>query len=509
MRQKTYYNENEIVTDLYTYGKEWQLESGIEYKGLYHTYISTGEVYTNPIWNPAISKRLVKYQITTNPQTISYKKLKPDLNVRYIIPNKIYPEPTREDILKTYFIRYFIKKQNESKIIEIDKSQYELWLNKKIDPIMYTAISFNWYIAGPKNKTTKNGITILGVIEQNRKQLILADTKVPGILAEFKNNYLQFYTDTDFIIPDDINSISAKEKRINETTSTPELKLSFISLVKEKYIFDSKLGYNSISINPKTYYVRNGYIVENNINTDGYLLELSDPYVGTIENEKNETILYSNYKAAKGTSFKFTPTNNLPTLRKTFIKVTCLTTNKIKFINLTVDQGSLPYNIGIPSSDTGDAGILQPNGQPASNELILQIRKTIFIEVIPNSYSISTKNNNSIYIRPITKHKDLSGNIVQNDNITAYYTFELSNNRLGKMIHEFSGRTAQDLGNNTSLFVAPSIEFKPNITTTDDVTGKIEISSLPLSSITFISIPISLKSEGTSGETKPKDEQSV
>ena len=35
-RIKTYYNDSEIVTDLYTFGKEWQLQNGAEYIGLYH-----------------------------------------------------------------------------------------------------------------------------------------------------------------------------------------------------------------------------------------------------------------------------------------------------------------------------------------------------------------------------------------------------------------------------------------------------------------------------------------
>ena len=247
------YNDSEIVTDLYTFGKEWQLQDGTEYIGLYHKYTSTGEVYTNPIWNVSLSKQLTKYQETKNNKTVPYKKLKPNLNVNYIVPTEIYPEPTNEDIAKTYFIRYFIKKQNESEIIEIDKTQYDLWVDAKIDPIMYTAVSVKWFISGPRDNTidTTTNIRTDGIISKNFKAVQTAERIIPGIRLTL-NNYTQFYTDTDYIIPDDINSISAWRKRIAENKLTTEARLLYISLSEETYTFNSKLGYQEVSIIPKT-----------------------------------------------------------------------------------------------------------------------------------------------------------------------------------------------------------------------------------------------------------------
>ena len=74
MRQKQIYKESEITTDLYTWGEEWQTEDGVEYKGLYHKY-TTGEIYTQPVWNELSSKKLVKYQIPDIPIIALYKTL--------------------------------------------------------------------------------------------------------------------------------------------------------------------------------------------------------------------------------------------------------------------------------------------------------------------------------------------------------------------------------------------------------------------------------------------------
>ena len=73
-RQKKYYSHNEIENNLYTFGAEWMYESGVIYVGLYHKY-STGEVYTESVWNVQTSKKLIAYEdISTN--TFKYKKLK-------------------------------------------------------------------------------------------------------------------------------------------------------------------------------------------------------------------------------------------------------------------------------------------------------------------------------------------------------------------------------------------------------------------------------------------------
>jgi len=206
MRTKTFYADNEIVTDLYTFGTEWQLPDGVEYIGLYHKYTTTNEIYTGPVWNASTSKKLTKYESPDSKKINVYKKLQSNLKLKFAAPAEIYPEPTTADILKTYFTRYFIKKQNESRILEINKQQFDDWSTSKIDPIMYTAVSINWYIVGPKTTEIVNKITTLGVQEKNKLELLRAELKLVGMLKKLNDNLLQYYTDTDFIIPPDINA---------------------------------------------------------------------------------------------------------------------------------------------------------------------------------------------------------------------------------------------------------------------------------------------------------------
>lgn len=75
------------------------------------------------------------------------------------------PIPSTEDYNKGYLERYFVKKINESIIMEIS---HLVTPNENL----YKKINVQWKISGPKNNVYKNGIIDkAGVMEQNRFEI--------------------------------------------------------------------------------------------------------------------------------------------------------------------------------------------------------------------------------------------------------------------------------------------------------------------------------------------------
>jgi hypothetical protein len=201
MRQKAYYTADETIYNLYTIGQEWMTEDMLEYKGLYHQYI-TGETYTESTWRPDRSVKLIKFELP-NPQLNTYKKIK-TVSTKYNPIRAYYPTVTEADKAVKYIQRYFITKINETAITEIDEQQFVDWNNKKLDPNLYTAIKLIWYISGPLTTETINGIPVLAVNVLNGQRVISAERTMPGITKKL-NNLLELYSDSDFTIPKDIN----------------------------------------------------------------------------------------------------------------------------------------------------------------------------------------------------------------------------------------------------------------------------------------------------------------
>lgn len=201
MRQKLYYTIDEITTNLYTSGSEWMYEDGVEYVGLYHRYI-TNEIYTEETWNAKVSKKLIPYK-NINSDAVIYSSLK-QLNINFKEPYAVVVTPTADDMKRGSFSRYFIKKNNDSRIIEIDKSQYDLY-PEKIDPVIYDAIYIDWVISGELTDTYINNVFNRGVITKNRLTTIAAEQRLPGMI-NILTNYSEFYLNTDITTPKDINA---------------------------------------------------------------------------------------------------------------------------------------------------------------------------------------------------------------------------------------------------------------------------------------------------------------
>jgi len=202
-RLKLYYPTEEITNNLYSFGSELMTEDGTEYIGPYHRYI-TSEVYTGATWNAKTSKKLVAFK-QLNKITI-YNTLKPDIQLKYSSPRRSSPQIASADYTRGSIQRYFIRKQNEAIVFEIDSGQFANWSNNQIDNKIYTATQLEWFITGNTQDIKNGNVMIPGVITKNTQQIKAAVQTIPE-LTTILSNPLEFYTDTDYIAPVDINGL--------------------------------------------------------------------------------------------------------------------------------------------------------------------------------------------------------------------------------------------------------------------------------------------------------------
>lgn len=201
MRIKITYLPDEITNNLYTFGKEWMGIDNTEYIGLYHTY-STGETYSEGVWNSKKSIKLIPYEDVSSLK-YQYKKLN-SVNTAYVTPTP-YQAENSISINQEQIQRYFLQRKNDlNDIIEIDSTQFDLYANQQIDNNLYTAIQLTWYISGNTQDTMINGSKQFGIVSKNRNAVVNAERRMPGITSKL-SNLLEFYTDTDFVVPRDIN----------------------------------------------------------------------------------------------------------------------------------------------------------------------------------------------------------------------------------------------------------------------------------------------------------------
>lgn len=206
MRLKSYYTTEEITNNLYTFGSEYIVqETGLEYIGTYHTY-TTGEFFSSAKWNANLSKKLIKLDNNeTEPLAFIYQQLKPNIKTEYDSFVQHNVQIQQSDINNGFIFRYFIKKNNESNIIEINQKQYKQFEQTKIDPNLYNACKLKWIISGNLKTETKNNVSILSVSEQNKQSITEASKKITNIRTKL-TNLTEFYVSDNIIKPVDINS---------------------------------------------------------------------------------------------------------------------------------------------------------------------------------------------------------------------------------------------------------------------------------------------------------------
>lgn len=200
----SYYPKNRIITNLYTNGNEYAIEStGQVYKGHYHK-LYTGELFTGKTPEDKPVEKLINLpnvpgelhsDVNFTPvytSEVAYGNLEylnvinPSLTPKNI-PYPIVPQPTPQDYQIGEFRRYFAKKINEAKFIEINKDTYDNLNSQNSSWLweLYQVFFIPWSITGDKQTVAKTN--------QNIVMLTMQRLKLYGFDKFLKNNYTKFW----------------------------------------------------------------------------------------------------------------------------------------------------------------------------------------------------------------------------------------------------------------------------------------------------------------------------
>ena len=205
MRQKAYYTNSDTENNLYTTGNKYMLSDTTEYKGLYHKYKSTNEIYTEAKWSPLKSKPLIPFK-ETSAIVMLYKTLNPDIKTEYNGPTNHRVKISFEDRKNGVIDRYFLKKVNEPRIIEISKQIFEDFAALKVDPNLYKTAKLKWHITGQIEDSQNGSLVTFGVKTKNKQAIKEANKNLQRLDVKLRN-LAEFFSDTTFNVPDDINNL--------------------------------------------------------------------------------------------------------------------------------------------------------------------------------------------------------------------------------------------------------------------------------------------------------------
>jgi hypothetical protein len=192
-----YYPKSQIKTNLYTNGNEYIVSTTGEFYQGYYYEISTGQKYTGATPNkPPNILLTLPQQIQgseVNPETskfittISGVVLNASSPILRYLPKPNLTLPTDQDKQKGQFTRYFCKKTNENKYIEISQITFTQLSNRspEIAWDLYAPISLLWQIKGDKEQVYKSNKTFVQLIEQRDKWY--------GFSQYLKEDYLKYY----------------------------------------------------------------------------------------------------------------------------------------------------------------------------------------------------------------------------------------------------------------------------------------------------------------------------
>ena len=110
-----------------------------------------------------------------------------NLDQRKIIPRSQFPKPSPQDYINESFVRYFAKKRNAVKYLEIDKETYDKLFSQ--DPTylfeLYKPLKLNWQISGDKAQSYQTNET--------QTALLARRERLEGFIEYFKGNFNQLY----------------------------------------------------------------------------------------------------------------------------------------------------------------------------------------------------------------------------------------------------------------------------------------------------------------------------
>ena len=202
-----YFPKSQIKPNLYTNGGEYILSTTQQdYTGYYYE-TSSGQRYTGKTPQDGVNIPLLSPNTKSNPSptnpledfpielvdeesNLNYLNIQPfPYNIRFI-PQSTPTTPTQQDQNLGIFQRYFCKKNNELKYLEIDKPTHDKLKSKQQDIAwdLYTPISTLWYIKGNKEQTYKANKGLVTLIEQKQKWY--------GFTQWFQDKFLKYYLES-------------------------------------------------------------------------------------------------------------------------------------------------------------------------------------------------------------------------------------------------------------------------------------------------------------------------
>lgn len=203
-----YYPKSQVKTNLYTNGGDFTTRnSSTSYKGYYYE-TSDGRFFSGKTPNESPTFELIKINPNESPTNLSTNLQVENFPVDnlYIIengyanstrlsfnqqapspPKQSYPIVTENDYKLGEFQRYFLKKGNETKFLEISLEDYRKYVNQDRDVMfeLYTPIQINWILTGEKEQVYKVNQSIVAKVER--------DQNLPGFTQYFRDRFTQFY----------------------------------------------------------------------------------------------------------------------------------------------------------------------------------------------------------------------------------------------------------------------------------------------------------------------------
>ena len=192
-----YYPKSQISSPLYTSGNEFLLE-GKNYVGNYWVNSNGGSFSGKSPQNPP------NYLLTRVREKITVENtLPPSLFIEdkiyynakkekftQIAPSPPTPSvtfPTNEEYETGEFQRYFVRKRNEMKYVEINKTTYKQYTSRSqsVQWQLYAPIQIDWVLTGERKKVYE--------INKNIVLLYQKQSKIFGFYESFKDNFTRFY----------------------------------------------------------------------------------------------------------------------------------------------------------------------------------------------------------------------------------------------------------------------------------------------------------------------------
>jgi hypothetical protein len=203
-----YLPKSQLKSNLYTNGRDFIFKNtSLPYVGYYYK-TSNGKYFSGKTPNETPTFELIQ----TNPNN-STSNLSDDLEIEnipidnyYVIqdgylnstslsfnqipptpPKQSYPIVTENDYTLGEFQRYFLKKGNEPKFIEISKEDYRKYINQDKDVMfeLYTPIQINWMLTGDKEQVYQVNKSIVARAEHEQN--------LPGFTQYFRDKFTQFH----------------------------------------------------------------------------------------------------------------------------------------------------------------------------------------------------------------------------------------------------------------------------------------------------------------------------